>query len=611
MASHAASAQNHPRTQIMDSRDLKPGMKGYGLSVFSGSTPERFDVTILGVAENYSAGTDLILVELNHPLINEHGVVAGMSGSPVYIEGKLIGAVAFGWGWSNRPVGGIQPIKGMLEILDGVTEAIPPRVEVPPAPADRDSTTHRGHTPSAEPVRLPAELLRNLGISEVDPTVDVEMRPLATPVLMGSSNPAMAELFRAAFPETGLLPLLAGGGGSTTGQPLDLSAAKMVDGGVLMVNFCEGDLAMSAIGTVTFVEGDRLVGFGHPMIGFGNVDMPVSTGEVKAIIPSMGTPFKVGSPGAPAGALRQDRSEGVGVTLRVRPELVPLRVRVSSPETGVDRTFNYRLWDDRYYMPGVAGICLAEAISTVARESGPMTIDAVLSMRLDDGTFLRRRMYFSGDNFVSALSNSAVQGDVSAITTNPVAQIGITSMEISASIGDKLQFLGITDARLPRTTYRPGETARGTIQIEGWRQEVREVEFSIEIPPDTPDGRYEVVLADNNSRRELEYQTRPELARLRSREDLYARMRVDLPGNVLWCVLYDGARQLVVDERGLGPLPRSVAALTAATTRRTNGSRVAEGRILAESETKFGNRIVGVRRIPIEVSRRVQEAPNE
>ncbi len=595
----------------MDSRDLKPGMKGYGLSVFSGDVPERFDVTILGVAENFSASTDMILVELHHPLINAHGVVAGMSGSPVYVDGKLIGAVAFGWGWSNRPVGGVQPIKGMLEVLDGVTEEAPPRVDVPPPPRDRDSSTHRGALDAGAPCSLPGGLLRGFGLDEVDPAATVEMRPLATPVLMSTANPALADLFRSSFPDSGMVPVLAGAGGRTPSADVDLSAARMVDGGVLMVNFCEGDLAMSAIGTTTFVEGDRLVGFGHPMIGFGNVDMPVSTGQVKAVIPSLGNPFKLGSPGAPAGALRQDRAEGVGVTLRTRPKLVPLGVRVRAPETGIEQSFNFRLWDDKYYMPGVAGICLAEAIDTVARSNGPMTIDAILSVSLDDGTVLERRMYLSGENFIAAISNSSVQGDLLTITTNPIEPIRIESMRIDASIGDKLQFLSITDARMTRTSLRPGETARGTIRIEGWRQGPRDVEFSIPIPPDTADGRYELILADNAARRDLEFQTRPELARLRTRGDLYERFRVDMPGNVLWCVLYDGAKQLVIDERGLGPLPRSIAATTTSTARQTNAIRVADGRIVASSEIRLPHRIAGLRRIPIEVSRRAPEAPAE
>lgn len=586
------------------------------MSVFTGRTPERFEVTILGVAHNYGGGTDMILAELDHPLINAHGVVAGMSGSPVYIDGKLIGAVAFGWGFSNRPVGGIQPIKGMLEVLDQTTADRPERSAVPYSVAEWPAA-ERALSASTNMFAPPPSLtmtgreLADMGLPEVADEASVEFRPLASPLMISSSHPLVKHLFDEYFGDSGLRPVMAGAvsGPATGGE--DLSKANMVDGGAIAVSFCEGDLFLAAVGTTTFVEGDKLVAFGHPMTGTGSVDMPVSEADIVAVIPSLSNPFKIGRAAVPAGALRQDRSEGIGVTLSQRPELKPLKVRIIAPEVHEDRTFNFRLWEDRFYLPGVAAMCFGEAISTVARDSGPMTADVTMVITMEDGRVIRRTQYLSGESLISAFASGSISGDLSSLTNNPIEPLAIRDIDIVAYIGDKLQLNVMADVRMRKSIYRPGETVTGTVRSERWREEPVENAFSIKLPADIPDGKYELLVIDNNARRDLENATRPELARLKSTDDIYRRLEPNFPANTMWVVVYQSAKQLVIDDQGMGNLPKSIAATTASTMTQTNYARVAEGQILAETSMKQPNRVAGGRRLQLEVRRDSPSAASE
>jgi len=591
-------------------------MKGYGLSVFSGRVPERFDVTILGVAYNYNGGTDMILAELDHPLINAHGVVAGMSGSPVYIDGKLIGAVAFGWGFSNRPVGGIQPIKGMLEVLDQTTADRPERSTVPynvdSWPAGKSALSSSGAVFGApSTVTFPGRALAAMGLPEVADVADVEFRPLASPLMISSSHPLVMHLFEEYFGGSGLRPVMAGAvsGPATGGE--DLSQANMVDGGAIAVSFCEGDLVLAAVGTTTFVEGDKLVAFGHPMTNTGSVDMPVSEADIVAVIPSLSSPFKIGRAVVPAGALRQDRTEAIGITLSQRPKLKPLKIRVVAPEVNEDRTFQFRLWEDRFYLPGVAAMCFGEALSTVARDSGPMTADVAMVVTMEDGRVVRRSQYLSGESLISAFASGSISGDLSALTNNPIEPLAIKNIEIVAHIGDKLQLNAMTDVRMRKSVYRPGETLGGSVRFERWREKPVENEFSIRLPDDIPDGKYEVLVIDNAARRDLENATRPELARMQTTDDVFRRLEANFPANRMWVVIYEPAKQLVIDDYAMGSLPKSVAATTASTMAQTNYARVAEGRVLAETSMKQPNRVAGGRRLQIEVRRNAPAAASE
>ena len=290
---------------MMGVEDVRPGMKGYGLSVMSGIRPEKFEATGGRVRHRAFPDMDIILCKLSHPILEDIGAVAGMSGSPVYMDGKMIGAVAYGWTMSKEALAGVTPIASMLKVLKSTpTEPLNEKDEEdaqgsnyraydgymqmrrdlawaigPDAPFARKNTLSSLKFRGAE---FPDAVRQQFGLPE-----EFEMRPLSAPLVVSGASPRTLELIRNIFQNVevqapnGLLPVTtwspsAPAANSPGGPMVDLDALtkEFGDGYGLAVPFVEGDLNMSGVGTVTYRKGNRLVAFGHPMFEFGNSNFP-------------------------------------------------------------------------------------------------------------------------------------------------------------------------------------------------------------------------------------------------------------------------------------------------------------------------------------------------
>ncbi|MDX2175342.1 MAG: SpoIVB peptidase S55 domain-containing protein [Candidatus Sumerlaeia bacterium] len=600
----AAEPARRERPPLLSPAELAPGIKGYGLTVFNGTEPERFDVTIVGVAKNYRPGRDMILADLDHPLIREHGVVAGMSGSPVYIDGKLIGAVAYGWGFSIRPLAGIQPIEYMLDVMDLVTDepavdrALPMDLSQWPAAAEVLSPAARSPFAPGPSVSLPGEFLRSLGVEEATGRVTVTLQPLSPMLLLGTDSPEVLEIFNERFGQLGVRATAAGGMGSShlTGS---LDTTRMVPGGAMGAAMVEGDMTLGAIGTATWVEEDRLVAFGHPMSFIGKSDMPVSSAHIDAVIPSLGSPFKLGRLLEPLGALRQDRMPAIGITRTRRPEMRPVTVRIEAPEVGEARNFSYRIWPDRTVFHPMTDVVFAESLSNTVRESGPMSIDAEMTITLADGTVVRRRTYQSAFSFTGFFASSTLSRDLGLITANAVADMPVAAVDIVARVGSALQLRVVEEARLDAFEARPGQTLHGTVRLGAWRAEDETVRFELTVPKDARPGSYTVALLDAREREALEYAVRPELRRLDTPAQILDRLSVEFPENTLYAVLLDTAEGLAVSNQDMSGMPRSLESLTRGTIRQSNLFSSTGGRILSETLIERPAQVGGSRRFGV------------
>ncbi|MCX7626669.1 MAG: hypothetical protein N2Z21_10750, partial [Candidatus Sumerlaeaceae bacterium] len=268
---------------MMRATDLKPGMKGYGLTVFRGTEPERFEAEVVGVRHRALPGDDMILCRLTHPLLQDIGVVAGMSGSPVFINDKLIGAVAYGWTYSKEPLAGVTPIESMLRVMEVTSDklrdpndnagrmelfqqfvAMRQALNVLPLTKFHNETICSLAVPKSEFVLLP----------EFDQSLPetLKLEPLSAPLYASFTSPLSLSLLRALFPHSALYTVAMGAssgtaeeGTSTTerGKDLDSEAtvslsSRLSGGYALAVPLLEGDLALAGVGTVSFRKGDKL-----------------------------------------------------------------------------------------------------------------------------------------------------------------------------------------------------------------------------------------------------------------------------------------------------------------------------------------------------------------
>ncbi len=361
VAQHAFAAP--PRTIAPDA--IKPGMEGYGLTVFEGTKPDRFHIKVIGVLHNFLPKQDLILIQSDDPRLIHSGIVAGMSGSPIFINtsdgDRLAGALAYGWHFAKDPIAGVTPIDNMLA-------------------AARTPLRGRDRTPASEAALdkpLPDERLaqapRHRGLPLPPPLADGE-----APNLMRAAVPLSVSGFGAravgdltdAFAPYHVVPMAAGG----AAKPGVTGPTRFEPGSAIAVELVRGeDMNVSGTGTVTWVDGDRVIAFGHPMFNVGEIYLPIATAEVHTFMSSISSSFKFASPAVEAGTLVQDRQAAIVGETGARADMIPVRVRVTSPGKA-ERVFRVEVVRHRFLTPLFTSTVVANAVQEAASDVADATI---------------------------------------------------------------------------------------------------------------------------------------------------------------------------------------------------------------------------------------------
>src|SRR5262245_58142762 len=339
-------------TAQMSIDDIRPGMVGIGRTVFDGTRVEEFKVNILGVLENViGPNRNLILAKLEGGPLAHTGVIAGMSGSPVYVDGKLIGAVSYALGsFSKEPIAGITPIREMTDSAS-FTDVRPAsaRVRVD-YPLTRDNLVaafrkalnwNRPFADRAADVRMNgATAVADLGVGQIGTL----LRPIATPLVMSGFEPDLADLLGNAFRDQGFVPTGGSAAGFHAGEKPYEGPLKPGDAiGVMLVG---GDLMLGATGTVTHLDGDRVYAFGHPMYNLGPTEFPMTRAYVYTVLPSLFSSMKLSSTGDVIGTFVQDRATAIAGTLGPGPHMIPLSLTLEA-ERGSKRTFKFEIVNDQ------------------------------------------------------------------------------------------------------------------------------------------------------------------------------------------------------------------------------------------------------------------------
>ncbi len=359
--------------------EIREGMKGYGLTVFHGTEPERFDVEVIGILHNFRAGEDLILIKTPHARLNLTKAVAGMSGSPIYLDGRLAGAYSYSMGaFPLEPIAGVTPIDLMMTEL---TRPIPPGfwplhgdAPLPAAAprakserrAERDGATTFDGAPGEYDL---AEHARQIAsrIGPADSSTGVS--PVATAISIAGAGDRTVAFVKTLLEPLGLEPLAVGGGqGSQVGAP-----EHYVDGGAIGVQLITGDVSMMGLGTVTHVVGTKLVAFGHPMMGAGNSAMPATVGRVLWLHASDQRSFKIGESARPLGALVQDRQSAIVVDEKQHAPMFPVDVDVVGVDGAPKKAWHMAVVDERFMSPGFVATALGSVIEATVAEQRDVT----------------------------------------------------------------------------------------------------------------------------------------------------------------------------------------------------------------------------------------------
>jgi hypothetical protein len=372
-AAHADGGNSRPDT--MPVSEIHPGMKGYGLTVFSGTKPERFDVEVIDVLKNFRPKQDLILVKTKHPRLEITKVVAGMSGSPIYLNDKMIGAYAYGWTFGSEPVAGVTPIANMLgelarplpPMIDGWPLKLVPQADTKAAPRARHAANdfgprYQGDLAHYDVRQHAAQLAHTLGLGE--PRTVSALTPVSTPILLGGMGPRSIAFAQQMLSPLGLEPLQAGGGGSADPN----APTRYVDGGAIGVQLIRGDMSAMGLGTVTRVEGDKLVAFGHPMSELGVTALPTAIGRVIWFLASDQRSFKIGMAVRDVGALVNDRQSAIVVSHSVKAPVIPIKVSIHGAPGFNTSNWSFEVAHDKFMTPSFASVALGSALQEVANE---------------------------------------------------------------------------------------------------------------------------------------------------------------------------------------------------------------------------------------------------
>ncbi len=357
--------------------ELKAGMVGIGRTVFEGDRLDEFKVHILGVLRNV-IGTrrNLILARLEGGPLANTGVIAGMSGSPVYIDGRLVGAVSYSLGqFSKEPIAGITPIDEMTE---AATFAGPRRqaarveLQMPLTPESLAASLRQAFSWMRPFADSPNDV-QVFGDSSVSAGIGTLLRPIATPLTFGGFDSAVIDPVAAAFRDQGFVPVMAGSSSlapraaqSTGGAA---AAAPLRPGDPIGVALMSGDLELGATGTVTDVDGNRVYAFGHPFYGLGPTAFPMTRAHVLTVLPSLANSMKIASTGDVIGTVQQDRATTIAGTLGPGPALIPVRLSLTS-ERGTKKTFNMAMVNDQLFTPLLAYLSIVNTLGSYERQNG-------------------------------------------------------------------------------------------------------------------------------------------------------------------------------------------------------------------------------------------------
>lgn len=442
--------------------EIEAGMQGYGLTVFRGTEPETFVVEAVGVLKNRLPKQDLVVILMEDPKLLESNIVAGMSGSPIYFGGRLLGALAYGPVFSKKPIAYVTPIENMLKELDrpAEPERTWQRVSALRDFMGRDAAGRGMDESSGVPSRA------GPGASGV--------KPVSSILSVSGFSPGRLNLLEEWFSPYGLIPVASGGADPSRGA----GPSAYVPGGAIGVQLMSGDLSMTAIGTVTHVSpGGRVLAFGHPFFNIGQTAMPATTAHVHMFVPSTYISYKLASPIRTLGSMVQDRQPAILIDSNRTAQMVPVRVEVSNEVTGREETYRYEVIREQRLTPLLAFIGLMEALD--AAEAGPPG-DRAFTVRSEMRVAGREKAVTLEDLTPSPYKTLF---EILMLLDNRIEEAVPRSFDFSVKVANASRIAWITSVRTTSKKFQPGARVPVTVRLRTQQGEERRLTAGFTLPP--------------------------------------------------------------------------------------------------------------------------------
>ena len=556
-------------------------------TVFAGDSIESFDAEIVGVLQGGRAEGDLILAKPVSDRMKHLGVAAGMSGSPVYVDGKLVGALAYGWPFSRDAVFGVTPIGEMLPILD-----------FPDARGADDTAGPTGVEGQglAAPPRFGA--FRWSGdegdgaAAPVAPAPGVP-RPLVIPISASGLAPQALEMLARSLAPMGLAAVRGGQ------APPGARPARLEPGSAVAVDVMRGDLRLSAIGTVTYRDGDRVLIFGHPFFQAGDVRLPMSGATIATILASEESSFKMGMPGATLGAVTQDRRTGVGGRIGAVPRLLPVTVAIEGPGART-RRFRFESIEDRSLAPLLIGTACMNSLLESGGSSALQTVHWELILARHGVRPLVMHDVAVGEAPVSDFTN-AVSGPLRFLFNNPFERLALDSVSVRARVEPGRELWTLRTVRTTAASVRPGGTLNAVCEIESWRGGMVKRAFSVPVPEELPDGRYLMYIGGGAEFTRYEASKLPARYRPTSLDDAWRRFGSLRTSDALYAALFARAPEVTREGIDYPELPTSALSMLVTPQNAGDSGRRGDSAVLGETRIPFEGAVRGELLVQVQV----------
>jgi hypothetical protein len=533
-------------TALMPIDEVRPGMEGIGRTIFEGTELQDFKVHIIGVLKNVQAPQrNLILARLEGGPLADTGVIAGMSGSPVYIEGRLVGAVSYSIGsFSKEPIAGITPIGEMIDATapGASRRAIPQaaaRIPLPITPEGLASAIRNAYTQVAAFADRPADV-HAVGMPvAAGAQIGALLRPIATPLVLSGFDTRTADPVSSMFGNAGFTPMLGGGAGAAdTDTPGPLRPGDPVG-----VQLLSGDGEMGATGTVTHIDGHRVYAFGHPFFNVGPAQFPMTRAHVYTTLPSLQSSFKIATMGDVIGSIQEDRATAIAGTLGSGPKLIPIRVTLTSAR-GAAHTFNFQVVDDQLFTPLLAYVSLFNTLGSYERQFGAATFSVKGTAQFADHASLDFDDIFTGDGPIAGAS-AYVAGPLTMLLANDLERVDLKSLDLNIAASEDSRSATIERVWIDEVRPRAGQTVPLKVLTRNYRGAETISTIPIDIPSNAS-GQLTVLVTDGKQlnqleahelRRELEPQSVAQMIRvlneIHRNNRIYVRLLTGSPGAVI------------------------------------------------------------------------------
>lgn len=444
---------------LMAIEDIKPGMKGIGKTVIQGTRIETFDVEVLSILKQKGTTGDLILVRVSGtPIDKTGGIAAGMSGSPVYIDGKLIGAISYGWALTDRRVGMVTPIHEMLKLW-----------ELNAKDSDNEESNYQGED---------------------------NVLPLSTPIMVSGLGQRAMEKLTDQLKPFNLTPVISG-----TAEGLVNNQVELEPGSAMGVQLMRGDIDMTAVGTVTYREGDKILGLGHPFLRRGSVGYFLTSAYIHQTIPSLETSFKLGSSIDLVGTINQDRGTGVAGVMNTYPHNIPIRVHVKDLDTDQEKDLFVQITQDEQLSPSLGTTAAMQAIEKTIDRTGLGTSWVkmeILGRNLPGNKISRENMFFHPSDVASGSLGELFEG-LAIILNNPFQSVEIMDVKLDVAVEKEVRIARIERVQAKTATAKPGDTIPISVTLKPFRGEEIKETIRFTVPTHQAPGPVAIVVRGGGS----------------------------------------------------------------------------------------------------------------